>query len=133
MTWAFVLLLIFIAFAKILVTCLPTSAVEWMISKFELHPTLNNTDAAVTMNGKSLEGEEKDQVIHFFNEAVFLDKYYGTPEEKGTPIVIDTKNGRNSIRLFLYASNGHINVVKKYKKKAVAYRLRSTSLQKFLY
>ncbi|MED4455160.1 YfmQ family protein [Metabacillus fastidiosus] len=132
MTWAFVLLLIFIAFAKILVTCLPTSAVEWIISKFELHPTLSNTDATITINGRSLEGEEKDQVIHYFNEAIFLEKYYGTPEDTVTPLVINTKNGKNSVKIFLYSYNDHIDVVKKYKKKVIAYRLRSNSLQKLL-
>ncbi|MGM7719711.1 YfmQ family protein [Metabacillus sp. Hm71] len=41
MTWTFVVMLIFAALAKIVLTCLPTGVVEWLISKFELHPTLH--------------------------------------------------------------------------------------------
>ena len=35
----------------------------------------------------------KLQVIHEFNEALFLDKHYFPPRGEGIPIVIDTKKG----------------------------------------
>lgn len=129
MTWSFVVLLILLSLVKILMTCLPTGVVEWLISKFELHPTLSDANVDVTIDGKRLEGEDKIQVINYFNQALFLEKYFAPPENSGTPVVIDTKKGKNNVRLFLYIYNDHVDVVKKYKKKVVAYRLRSDNLQ----
>ncbi|WP_078410539.1 YfmQ family protein [Priestia abyssalis] len=130
MTWSFVILLILAALAKVVLTCLPTGVVEWMISKFELHPTLNDENTTVTIDGKRLEGEEKNEIINDFNEALFLEKYDIHPENRGTPLVIDTKRGKNNISFFVYIYNNRVDVVKRYKKKVVAYRLRSDSLQK---
>ncbi len=130
MTWSFVVLLILAALAKVLLTCLPTGVVEWILSKFELHPTLSDENATVTIDGKRLEGEDKIQVINDFNEALFLEKYDIHPENSGTPLVIDTKKGKNNVRFFVYICNDRVDVVKKHKKKVVAYRLRSDSLQK---
>lgn len=129
MTWSFVLLLILAGLVKLLMTCLPTSVVEKILSKFELHPALNHETVTVTINGKSLEGEEKIQIIHNFNHALFLDKYDFPPENKGTPIIVDTAMGKNTVRLFIYSYSNHVDVVKKIKKKVVVYRLRSESLQ----
>lgn len=120
-------------------TCLPTGPVEWLISKFEIHSKLSDANVAVTIDGKLLEGEDKIQVINYFNEATFLKQHYvypGTeefylhPENSETPIVIDTKRGKKDVRLFVYRNNDHIDVVKQYKKKVVAYSLLSNSLQK---
>jgi hypothetical protein len=130
MTWTFVLLLILAGFAKILVTCLPTSVVEWLLGKFETHPTLSDATDTVTIDGKRLEGEEESQVINQFNQALFLEKYSFPPENIGTPLVIDTKMGKNNVRLFVYCYNDHVDVIKTYKKKEITYRLRSDSLQK---
>ncbi|MBO1510104.1 YfmQ family protein [Metabacillus bambusae] len=130
MTWSFVLLLIIAAFLKILVTCLPTGVVELLISKFELHLKLSDETATVTIDGKHLEGEDKIQVINDFNEALYLERYYAPLENSVTPVVIDTKRGKNNVRLFVYIYTDRVDVVKKYKKKIVAYRLRSDSLQK---
>jgi hypothetical protein len=130
MTWTFVLMLILVSLAKILLTCLPTSVVEWILGKFEIHPTLSDTMDTVTIDGKRLEGEEKNQVINHFNQALFLEKHSFPPENSGTPIVIDTKMGKNNVRLFVYCYNDHVDVIKTYKKKEIAYRLRSDSLQK---
>lgn len=130
MTWTFVLLLILAGLGKVLLTCLPTGVVEWLISKFELHPTLNDEMVTITIDGKRLEGEDKIQVIHDFNQARFLNKYDVHPENSGTPLVIDMKKGKNNVKLFVYSHNDHVDVVKKYKKKVSAYRLRSDSLQK---
>jgi hypothetical protein len=130
MTWSFVLLLIIAALLKILVTCLPTGVVEWLISKYELHSKLSDETVTVAFNGKDLEGEDKIQVINYFNEALYLERYYTPLENSVTPVVIDTKRGKNNVRLFVYIYNDRVDVVKKYKKKIVAYRLRSDSLQK---
>lgn len=65
------LLLILAGLVKVLFTCLPTSVVEWMIGKFELHPTLNDATATVTIEGKRVEGEDKNLIITYFNQALF--------------------------------------------------------------
>ncbi len=138
MTWA-VLSIILISSVKILMTCLPTGPVEWLIRKFEIHSKLSETNVTVSIGGKRLEGEDKIQVINYFNEATFLKQHYifpGTeelflhPENSETPLVIDTKRGKKDVRLFVFSYNDHIDVVKQYKKKVVAYSLLSDNLQK---
>src|SRR3954454_13993664 len=105
MTWA-VLSIIIISVIKILVTCLPTGPVEWLIRKFEIHSKLSETNATVTIDGKLLEDEDKIQVINNFNEATYLKQNYiypGTeelflhPENSGAPLVIDTKSGKKEV------------------------------------
>jgi hypothetical protein len=126
-------LLILAGLVKVLITCLPTSVVEWMIGKFEMHPTLNDATVTVTIEGKRVEGEDKNQIITYFNQALFLEKYYYTqPETSGTPLVINTRKGKNNVSFFVYSNSDHVDVIKKYKKKVVAYRLRSDSLQNLL-
>ncbi|HHT7190453.1 TPA: YfmQ family protein [Bacillus cereus] len=127
-TWFIVTLFIFGAL-KVLVSSMPTSVVESIISRFELHQKLDEEHTTVSLDGKNLEGERKLQVINDFNEALFLDKHYFPPHGEGNPIVIDTKKGNKEIRFSLYRYEEHVDVIKQYKKKVVAYRLRSKSLQ----
>lgn len=129
-TWFVVMLILFGAF-KIIVASIPTSVVESIISRFELHPQLNNEAVTVTVDGKRLEGEEKIQIVDYFNEAIFLEKYYFPPQSSGKPLVIDTKRGKNDVRFSVYSYDDHVDVVKQYKKKVVAYSLRSKSLQNY--
>ncbi|KON70812.1 hypothetical protein AKG34_19890 [Peribacillus butanolivorans] len=138
MTLPILILTILLALLKILVTCLPTDAVNWIISKFKLHSELSDANAIVTIDGKRLEGEDKIQVINYFNKAKFLKKnhifpgneqLFLHPENGGTPLVIDTKRGKMDVRLFVYIYNDHVDVVKQYKKKLIAYSLLSDSLQ----
>ncbi|MGN7195602.1 YfmQ family protein [Bacillus mycoides] len=127
-TWFIVTLFIFGAL-KVLVSSMPTSVVESIISRFELHQKLDEENTTVTVDGESIEGGMKLQVIHEFNEALFLDKHYFPPQGNGTPIVMETKKGKREIRFSIYSYEEHVDVVKQYKKKVVAYRLRSKSLQ----
>ena len=127
-TWFVVMLVIFGAF-KIIVASIPTSVVESLISRFALHPQLNAGDVTVTINGEPLEDEEKIQMIDQFNEAIFLEKYYFPPQSSGTPVVIHMKRGKNDLSYSMYSYDDHIDVVKQYKKKVVAYSLRSKELQ----
>ncbi|MFK4424480.1 YfmQ family protein [Bacillus sp. RC51] len=127
-TWFIVTLFIFGAL-KVLVSSMPTSVVESIISRFELHQKLDEENTTVTVDGESIEGEMKLQIIHEFNEALFLDKHYFPPQGNGTPIVMETKKGKREIRFSIYSYEEHVDVVKQYKKKVVAYRLRSKSLQ----
>lgn len=127
-TWFIVTLFIFGAL-KVLVSSMPTSVVESIISRFELHQKLDEENTTVTIDGESIKGEMKVQVIHEFNEALFLDKHYFPPQGNGTLIVMETKKGKREIRFSIYSYEEHVDVIKQYKKKVVAYRLRSKSLQ----
>ncbi|ENQ3108765.1 hypothetical protein SAMN04488168_1872 [Bacillus sp. 491mf] len=128
-TW-FIVSLVIMFTLKLILTSLPSSVVESFTNKFQLHPTLDDTAATVTIDGKSLEGEEKIQVINQFNQALFLEKYYFPPQSSGTPLVINTKRGKKDVSFSIYSYNDHVDVIKQYKKKVVAYSLRSDSLQK---
>ncbi|NHM30883.1 YfmQ family protein [Neobacillus terrae] len=139
MTWVVVLSLVLISLVKIVMTCLPTGVVEWLISKFKLHAELNEANAIISINGKPLAVEDKKQVINYFNEATFLQRYYiwpGNeetylhPENGITPLVIDTKRGKMDVRLLVFSYADHIDVVKQYKKKVIAYSVLSDGLQK---
>ena len=138
MTWPVLILTIILSLLKLLVTCLPTDAVNWIMSKFKIHSEISDTDAIVTFDGKRLEGEDKIQVLNYFNEAKFLkknhifpgnEKLFLHPENSGTPIIMDVKRGKNDVRLYVYIYNDHVDVVKQYKNKVVAYSLLSESLQ----
>ncbi|MFE4707145.1 YfmQ family protein [Peribacillus simplex] len=132
------ILTIILSLLKILVSCLPTDAVNWIISKFKIHSEISDENANVTFDGKRLEGEEKIQVINYFNNARFLKKnhifpgneqLFLHPENSGTPLVIDTKRSKKDVRLFVYIYDDHVDVVKQYKKKVISYSLLSDSLQ----
>ncbi|WP_156574357.1 YfmQ family protein [Bacillus luti] len=127
-TWFIVTLFIFGAL-KVLVSSMPTSVVESIISRFELHQKLDEESTIISLDGKNIEGEMKNQVINDFNEALFLDKHYFPPHGEGTPIIIETKKGKRTITLSIYSYEEHVDVIKQYKKNVVAYRLRSKSLQ----
>ena len=51
---------------------MPTSVVESIISKFELHQKLEEENTSISIDGKNIEGETKLQVIHEFNEAFYF-------------------------------------------------------------
>ncbi|KKB72519.1 MULTISPECIES: YfmQ family protein [Bacillus] len=139
MTWLFVTMLILMSLVKLVLTCLPSGVVEWISAKFEVHSKLSGENADVTIGGKRLEGQDKKEVIQHFNEAIFMEKYYIYPgdehlylhpKDSGTPVVIDTKKGKKDVRLWIFAYNDRVDVVKQYKKKVVAYCLQSDILQK---
>ena len=138
MTWVLVLSIIIASAIKIILTCPPTSLVEWFLSKFEIHSKLIDNNDTITINGITLEDQKKKQFVQSFNEAVFLERYYIFPGNENAflhpknnrfPFVIDTKKGKKSIKLFVYRYHDHVDVVKQYKKKIIAYGLRSEYLQ----
>lgn len=47
MTWAIVMLIL-MSLVKIVLTCLPTGVIEWLLSKFEVHAKLNDEDAVLS-------------------------------------------------------------------------------------
>ncbi|MFJ8526944.1 YfmQ family protein [Bacillus sp. NPDC094106] len=128
-TW-FIVTLIILGALKIAVASIPNSVVESFISRFELHPQLNEAAVTVTIDGKRLQEEDKTQIIDHFNQAIFLERYYFPPQSSGTPLIINAKRGKNDVTFSVYSYNDHVDVFKQYKKKVVAYSLRSDSLQK---
>ncbi|MDA1674587.1 YfmQ family protein [Bacillus cereus group sp. TH152-1LC] len=130
-TWFIVALIIF-GLLKIIVTSIPTSVVDSLISRFELHPKLGDEEVTITIEDRILQGEEKTQIINYFNDAIFVEQYYAPPINNGTPIVIGTKRGKTDIRFFIYIHDEHVDVVKKYKKKVIAYKLLSRELIKYI-
>lgn len=56
MTLPVLILTIILSLLKILVSCLPTDAVNWIISKFKIHAEISGGNAIVTFDGKRLEG-----------------------------------------------------------------------------
>jgi hypothetical protein len=119
----------------------PSLIVEWVVSRFALHPKLNSNDVIVTFLSEHLVGEEKISFINYFNEATFLKKYYifpGNeslflhPESNLTPFVINLKKGNKDVNFYVYCYDDHIDVVKQYKKQVASYRLSSDYLQKFI-
>jgi hypothetical protein len=139
MFWT-ILFLILISLVKVLPTVLPLGAVEWIMSKFEAHSKIGGPDLTIIIDGNELLGQEKELFIQFFNEAIFMEKYYiypGTeqsflpPQKKGIPITINTKWGKSDMRLYLFKENSSIDVVKQYKKKIVAYNIHSEKLQEY--
>ena len=127
MTWPVLILTIILSLLKLLVTCLPTDAVNWIMSKFKIHSEISDANAIVTFNGKRLEGEDKIQVINYFNEAKFLkknhifpgnEKLFLHPENSGTPLVIDRQKSKKDVKLLVYIYSDHVDVVKQYKRKS---------------
>ncbi|WP_110926700.1 YfmQ family protein [Bacillus massiliglaciei] len=138
MTITVLIVTIVLSLIKLLATCLPTDVVNWILRKFELHAELHAEETQITMEGKLLDGDEKTRVIDSFNEAIFLkqkhifpgnESMFLEPEDGGTPIIIDTKQGKKDIRLTMFIYSDRVDVVKQYKKKVLAYSLLSDSLQ----
>jgi hypothetical protein len=138
MTGPVLILTIIMTIFKLVVTCLPTDVVNWLLNKFKMHPTLSDGNTVITMDGKRLEGEEKNQVIQDVNHAMVLkknhifpgnDSLFLQPKSGVKPLVIDTKKGKRDIQLLVFVYGDHVDVVKQDKKKLVAYSMRSESLQ----
>lgn len=139
MTWTVVITFAIGVIIK-LVMSPPSAIVEWILSKFALHPKLNSEDVTVTFNGKHLERNETIRFTDYFNEANFLKKYYifpGNeklflyPDTTVTPFVIKVNRGKKDVNIFVYSYDDHVDVVKQYKKKVVSYSLSSDYLQKY--
>ncbi|MCM3092612.1 MULTISPECIES: YfmQ family protein [unclassified Cytobacillus] len=138
MTWAVLIPIILVSLLKIVITCLPTGTVNWLLSKFETHSKLKEEDVTVTFGDKILEGKEKIKFIDQFNEGIFIKKHYIhpgneqnflSPPKAGTPVIMDVKRGETNLRIIVYSYSDRIDVVKQYRKKVVAYSLISEELQ----
>ncbi len=109
----------------------PEAVANWLVGKFQLHPELRGEDAVVSVNGVTLDGEDKKQFIVDFNKAAFLQRYYdGIPRYSEDPaVVVTTKQGKRDVSFHLYAHKDYIDVIKHWNTKVVAYRILSRNLQ----
>ena len=69
-TWFIVMLVVFGAF-KIIVSSLPNTVIESIISKYETHPQLEEENATVTINGNNLEGEQNPKLFMILTKVYF--------------------------------------------------------------
>lgn len=129
--WMWWLVVTFVVHAILVFFMSPPEVVAtWILEKFEVHSKLGDSTANVTFSDKCLEGEDKLRFIDNFNQAIFIERYYQTiPKYSGTPVVINTKRGKVDFKLFVFIYRDHVDVFKQGKKKVIAYRLISRSLQ----
>jgi len=139
MTWIVILSIVLVSALKIAITCLPTPVVEWLVNKFKVHPTLQTENTSLTIDGKSIEGEEKETFLRMFNEAAFIkqhyiypgnEHYFLEPESGQTPIVMTTEIDKKEVTIFVFCYPDRVDVVKKMKKKVIAYSILSDEIQK---
>ncbi|GIQ69479.1 YfmQ family protein [Xylanibacillus composti] len=134
MTWAVLGSIILFSLIKIMMTCLPTGVVEWLLNQFRVHEALRSTDVSISYGDVPLEDEDKDQMIVFFNQANLLETHYVWPGAEhlyagngGVPFII-TMRGKSSASIRLFDGGDHIAVIKQSKRKLIAYSLGSEQL-----
>ncbi|MFJ8236067.1 YfmQ family protein [Ureibacillus sp. NPDC094379] len=139
MTWTVALVVLGGILLKLL-TSPPSAVVGWVVSKFALHPKIDSSYITVTYNGMQLEKEDQDQLVEYFNEALFLERYHifpGTeemvlhPETDVIPYIITVKKRKKEVKFSVYNYDDHVDIVKQRKKKVAFYRLTSDELQNF--
>ncbi|WP_312098266.1 YfmQ family protein [Niallia sp.] len=130
MTWISIIALTLFCIIKVLMTCLPTGVVDWLLDKYRLHLRLNELETEIIYNEMKVDGENKNAIIKIFNEAIVREKYSLYPGSEETylssknaeySLVINTKKGNKDIKLFLNSYQDHVDIVKRYKNKIVAY------------
>lgn len=140
MTWGVILSIVLFSIFKLIVTCLPTDTVNRLIGKFATHSKLDSQHVAISYNGKMLDDDKKKEIIEAFNESIIKEKYYvwpGTeesylnPENGVRPIIVNVTNGKKTMELYVFQYNDRIDVVKKTKKKFIAYSLFTDNWGRF--
>lgn len=130
MTWISIIALVLFCIVKILMTCLPTGVVEWLLGKYKLHLKLSEVNTEIVYNGRKIEGADKADILKLFNEATVREKYslypgseegYLHPENADYSLTIHTKNGNKELKLLLSSYKDRVDVVKQYKNKIVVY------------
>ncbi|MGE7666955.1 YfmQ family protein [Ureibacillus composti] len=139
MTWTAALIVLGGILLKLL-TSPPSAVVGWVVSKFALHPKIDSNYITVTYNGRQLNKEDQDQLVDYFNEALFLERYHifpGNeelvlhPETDVIPYIMTFKKGKKEVTFFVYNYDDHVDIVKQRKKKVASYRITSDELQNF--
>ncbi len=132
-TWALILSISLITIIKTLIASPPSFVVDWYVSKIDtLHPKLSGDTVMISQEGVPLEGDDKLQIVDYFNHAVFLKKYDVLPiKPNSTPIVINHVKGKKPIKFLLYIKEDRVDVFKYHKKNVVAYYLSLESTPEF--
>ncbi|OCA85815.1 hypothetical protein A8F94_13160 [Bacillus sp. FJAT-27225] len=140
MTWGVILSIVLFSIFKLIVTCLPTDTVNGLVGKFATHSKLNSQHVTISYNGKKLDDNKKQEIIKTFNESIIKEKYYvwpGTeesylnPENGVRPIIVTVTNEKQTIELYVFQYSDRIDVVKKTKKKFIAYSLFTDNWGRF--
>jgi Uncharacterised protein from bacillus cereus group len=118
-----------VSLLKIVITSPPNFIAEWFVTKCELHPNLDEKDVNIKIGENQLVGEDKDEALRSFNEAVFLNRYDLFPQTKGIPMIIESKKKNKPTKFLVYIYSDYIDVFKHSKKTIVAYRIFSDVLQ----
>lgn len=130
MTWISIIALVLFCIVKVLMTCLPTGVVEWLLGKYKLHLKLSEVNTEVLYNGRKIEGALKTDILKLFNEATVREKYslypgseerYLHPENADYSLTIVTRNGKKELKLLLSSYKDRMDIVKQYKNKIVVY------------
>lgn len=136
-TWTVILVSIIISLVKILMTCLPTGVVNWLLSLFEVHPKLEASKVAVNIGEFQMGPGETRDFVKLWNESISMQKHYIWPgtehnyinrDSSGSRIIITTKMGKHELKIIAFVEKDQIEVVKHWKRKIVAYSLSSDKL-----
>lgn len=93
-TWVFIAILIVFSLIKIIPASLPSSVVEKILNKYKIHPQITPENCKVKYGDVQFIGGRKDEIIQYFNDANYLEKYYFAPEKNGEPLVISVTEGK---------------------------------------
>lgn len=139
MTWGVILSIIGVSLLKALITCMPTSVVNWFIQRFATHAPVSKEHTQITVQGKPVKREVYTELFQAFNSSTFLEPYYIhegnrntflSPSYKGNPIELVNTERRHPLYITLYCYHDRVDVIKRYKKKIKAYSVLSDRLQK---
>lgn len=139
MTWTLVVFLIASSIVK-LVTAPPNIVIVWLTRKYAMHQKLVTEEVKVTFDGKELQGEEKKDFTTFYNEGNFLERHsifpgnedaFLNPDTDVIPYVIQAKEGKKEVTMYVYKTEDHFDIVKVKNKKVISYSLLSKDLDKF--
>ncbi|MFS0656443.1 YfmQ family protein [Bacillus sp. 179-C3.3 HS] len=143
MVWVVTSLVVF-SLLKLLVTSLPSGVIERLFNRYAVHAKITSDQTNMTFQDRPLDDQQTSQVIQYFNDAIFIERYYIHPgdeerflhpNEGPAPLTVQTKLGKQDVTFYLFHYDDHIDVVRQYthqpKKKLTAYRLRSEPLQTF--
>lgn len=139
MTWGVILSIIGVSLLKALITCMPTSVVNWFVQRFATHTPVSKEHTQVKVQEKPVEEKIHTEIIHAFNSSTFLEPYYIhegnrssllSPKYEGYPIHFVNTERKHPLYITLYCYRDRIDVIKRYKRKVKAYSILSDRLQK---
>ncbi|WP_170289406.1 YfmQ family protein [Metabacillus lacus] len=137
MTITFIATIAILSALKVAVASIPTSTVDWLLRKFELHHKLSEENADISFEGRAVQGAEKANIITAWNESLFLEEYYvhsgnreyySNPSHGISPIEIVLDTGKTPVMFHVYQHAEYVDVVKQVKSKVRAYKIKAEML-----